>query len=173
MPEEKKLSLYQEQKAIKPLIEDIIPEYLNGDAKSRALNFAAYMRENKMKPMWGGVVNSWKAVYKSKPICVIQMRKNHWKDKYSWVLILNLKHMNEYEETIMNEDLQYTIWDNLFYCGGCHIPPCNKKNFIILDKEVQGICGGTYLFVRFGDPDEATINSIKRLLELEQQAREN
>jgi len=52
MPEQKPLTLAQQQAKDKPLIEDLIPVYLDGDATNRAMDFAAYMRKNKMKPVW-------------------------------------------------------------------------------------------------------------------------
>jgi len=40
MPEPNSVSLYQQQKTVKPLIEDSIPEYLDGDMKKLALDLS-------------------------------------------------------------------------------------------------------------------------------------
>ena len=51
MSEKKIISLpYKEQKAIKPKIEDLIPNHLDGDMKESALDFIAFLRKNKMAP---------------------------------------------------------------------------------------------------------------------------
>ena len=50
MSEQDTNSLYQEQKKIKPEIEKIILELLDGDVKKAAFDFVAHLRENKMSP---------------------------------------------------------------------------------------------------------------------------
>ena len=47
MSEQKKVIRYTEQNKIKPMIEDVIPDFLDGDNKKIALEFIAYLRENK------------------------------------------------------------------------------------------------------------------------------
>ena len=193
MPEEKKLSLYQQQKAIKPLIEDIIPEYLDGDMRDLALDFVAHMRSNKMKPAWI-LTNQWKAIYKGKNLCRISLSTwwNPPKKDTKWVVTAYLMHLNDYEETVIRENLQHFLWDNVFYC--VHKPteslppvearnhaltlPCNiwncapGKSITVCGKEMTNICrNGNRQYFWFRNPDKAAIDAIKRLLELEQQAR--
>jgi len=96
MPEQKELSLYQQQKAAKPMIEDVIPDYLDGEMRKAALDFVAHMRANKMKPVWY-TANSWKAIYKSKCICVIKLRNDDWKNaEHSWSVHPYLNYMSRY-----------------------------------------------------------------------------
>ena len=182
MPEQKNVSLYQQQKAIKPLIEDIIPEFLDGDMRKSALDFVAHLRANKMKPVWC-LTNQWNANYKGKTICKIHLRNGGggWsnierRDRDYWIIQLYRSHMHEYEETIMNDGLQNIIWDNIVYCRSCkpkgesRVGCAPGVNIKLLGKEIKGVCGCNWTTWIF-DPDEATVNGIKRLLELEQKAR--
>ena len=173
----------------KPPIEDIIEIYHEGDMKKSALSFALYLRENKMKPVCSGVVNTWKSMYKGKKICDVhlQARKSrcHWCDKNfweesepigSWRITPNLIHMDKCAEQIITEGLQTLIWDNAYYCIKC-FPTRNcaiqgGMTKVILGKEIKGHCVGRPTIPTFTDPDKDTIGKIKRLLELEQRARE-
>lgn len=173
------------QREIKPKIEDVIPYLLDGEMKNVAIVFAARLRENKMAPRWSGVHNTWTANFKSKIICKIMLINDNWKEvspynKHSWVVIPYLNHLNEYDENIKNEGLQYVVWDNIcFYCS----TPCRStigdkrtcfpgRNPIILGKEFKRVCASRPL-VHLWDPDETAINGIMRLLELEKQTRMN
>ena len=148
----------------------MIPQYLEGDMKKVALNFVAFMRANKMQPVWQST-NTWKANYKGKCICYVRLKTaGKISDRCSWSIQPYTNHMPEYEETIINEKLQNTVWDNLNYCYGCHSAPCRQKEITIFEKQAKCICNGTFATLFF-DPDEVIINVIKKLLELEQQAR--
>ena len=80
----------------------------------------------------------------------------------------------------MNELLQKIILDGMIFCNGCPPNDGGKRarnrpciggiNATILGKECKGICANVRL-TRVSDPDETEIKTIKRLLELEKQAR--
>ena len=63
MPEDKKLSLYNQQKLTKPVIEDAICEYLSGETRRNALAFAAWLRANGTPPKWFRMIG-WTVTYK-------------------------------------------------------------------------------------------------------------
>jgi len=174
---------YNEQKEIKPLIEDVIPECLDGDMKKNALDFVAYLRANKMKPVHDRI-NTWKATCKGKVIFYINLRQTEthqnnrtpfWDGKY-WNMRIYLDHMNLYEKQIIDEGMQNLIWDNLNYCKKCvgadgvNKPKLCTKTITVLGKEINNF--GCWPLICAHNPDEATINGIKRLLELEKRARE-
>ena len=52
------MSGYQEQKADKPNIEDVIQAILKDDRKQAAWDFVAFVKSLKMKPQWAST-NSW------------------------------------------------------------------------------------------------------------------
>jgi len=194
MSDQKPASLYQQQKATKPLIESVIPEYLDGDTRELALDFVAHMRANKMKPTWT-LTNQWKITYKTKNLCRITLT-NWWnppKADTRWVVTAYLMHLKEYEETVVNENLQRFLWDNVFYC--VHKPadslppaelrnyaltlPCNiwncapGKDITVCGKELTNICrNGNRQYFWFRNPDKESIDAIKRLLDLEKTARD-
>ena len=56
----------------KPKLEQLIPEYLDGDMRKTALDFVAYMRGNKMSPSYRPSLR-YKCTYKGKGICTISL----------------------------------------------------------------------------------------------------
>jgi len=185
MTDEKYVYLLHEQKIIKPKIEDVIPYVLDGDMRNIALDFCAYLRANNMKLVWANE-NGWRATYNGKIICSIRLATDSWKkskhlkDMYgnhSWNVTPYIeRNLNKYEHIIMNEGLQNFIWDNVHKCMFCRTPCHGKmppyRDKVVLGKKIEKICHGRELTWVF-DPDEAAIDCIKRLLELEKQARDN
>ena len=160
-----------EQKLTKPMIEDIIPVYLDGERKKIALNLAEFMRANKMNPGWYGQ-NRWKASNKGNGICFLVLESAPYEYKLPLTLRvrLDLTHMKKYEESIMSEGLQKIIWDSICRCGNCS--GCAPgRDATILGKELKGLCRGLCVF-KFNNPDEIMVNAMKRLLELEKNAKD-
>jgi len=193
MPEEKKLTTLQRQKAARPLVEDSIRELLDGETRQTALDFAAWMRENRMKPSWY-LINKWKASYKSKTICNLHISwygKNGFHRGYydssggsvAWYINPCLSHMDMYNEQIKSEGLADFIRDNAFSCVysgkspspgvGCSPgKPCAPgRGVTILDREIENNCCGHFTMLVW-NPDQTAVNKVKRLLELEQAARD-
>jgi hypothetical protein len=184
MPEEKKLTFAQQQARDKPLIEDVIPEHLDGDAQSRALAFAAYLRENKMKPAWAAT-NAWKCVFKGKRICALRVAvsgERAYSGPPALVVGPAIWHIDMYEETVFREGLQNIVWDNLIHCQRCYLcngssqklkaaglPPVHVGDCVVLGKEIKNLCNARP-FVEIYAPDDAAIDGVTRLLELEKQA---
>ena len=157
------------------MIENVIPEILDGERKKTALDFVAYMRGNKLKPVWT-LTNTWKAMYKGKNLYHILLRNDEWKEteqrwgKNAWLVKLYIFHTDKYYDQIMSEELQNFIWDNIKYCTNCGGKCTPGHDAVILGKQIKGQCN-VYPLVWAFDPNEAAIESIKRLLELEMQAR--
>jgi len=172
------------EKKVKPLIEDVIPEYLDGDIKTSALDFVAYLRENKMKPVWA-VQNGWKATYKGKVIYYIRLPlyQSHFNYKResdktdwtkSWTFTPYLHNINKYEDKIDNEEMQERILSCLWYANpncdrGC---PCTNRR-VLFGKEIHLCNGNSYggCATWFTNPNEAETEWIKKLIEWEKQAR--
>jgi len=165
---------YKEQKAAKPKPEDIIPDcaWLDGDMKKNALGFVAWLRVNKMSPTWAST-NSWKCSYKGKAICYIKLLcvDRNINNRYSWIIETYFSNGSKYRELLESEGLLKHISNNVWYCHGCHIKPgqqCNRKNVMILGKEVKGVCGNNYL-TTFCDSDEAAVNGVKKIIDFRRQ----
>ena len=110
---------HDEQKKIRPKIEDIIPQYLDGDEKKSALEFIAYLRANKMSPGWAGFTNAWKATNKGGTICYMKLGAGSGASNIKnnkWVVAPFLENLSKYEDNIINENLQPLLWENVFYC---------------------------------------------------------
>jgi len=181
----------------KPKLEELIPRCLDGDMKETALNFVAYMRENKMAPAHRPSLR-YKCSFKVSGICTISLPRefgnpNPYSDnefaqpwmtdadmKKSWVVIPQLDHFSEYENEI-TEEIKQIIWDekNMYVCNGCWKSNVNfpaprdscgpRPPRAILGKEFINLCGRAFFW--FFNPSEAEISCIKTLLELEQRAR--
>jgi len=194
MAEQKKVSLYQEQKKAKPLIEDIIPIWFDGELENLATNFVAHLRAKKMNPTWF-LANQWKVAAKGKILCRISLN-TFWSPKREdtkWVVTAYLQNLKEYEDDIINENLQHFLWDNVLYCvykPSNSLPseearsypgqvPCNNygncnpgKNITVCGNELTNICcndNRQYFWIR--NPDQATLEGVIKLLELEKEAR--
>ena len=172
------------QREIKPKIEDLLPHYLDGETFEAASDFARYMQTNKMTLRWAGIHNAWKAAYKGKPILYIRLNcKYRNEDKYAkWVITPYLINLKKYEDEITKEGLRDFVLNGFWRCqvfaygvpcgNGC-APGTDKT---ILGKELKNLCHGNFYsgrnWVWFYDPDEMAINCIKKLLDLEKQARD-
>ena len=162
------------QKATKPKIEDVIPEILKDNVKETALGFVAHLRENKMSPGWAGYHNAWDAKCKGKTICKVRLGAEYKETvniNGNWNVTLYLKNTKKYENTIFEENLQNYIWDNVDFCRSCGTCAPEEKNVIFLGKEIKGVCRHCYNQIRFRNPNVSDMDKLKRLLELERQAR--
>jgi hypothetical protein len=190
MADSQNLSLYQQQKLTKPLVESVIPDILDGEARENALDFVAHLRKNKIKPAWV-LSNQWKAMFKGRCICKIVMRQDCWKNDDYFIVAAWLENINQYEHKIISEGLEQLVWDNVYYC--VHKPagspagnkiqhaltyPCNiwgcapGKDITLCGKELTNICrNGNRQHFWFHNPDKATLDGIKKLLQFEQEVR--
>ena len=170
------ITLLSVQKIVKPKIENVIPEILKNNAKKTALDFVAYLRENKMNPAWT-LHNAWKVTNKGNVLCYIRLGWGFWRSRDSengkWEVTPYLNHISEYENNITNEGLQNIVLNNLCFCKSCGNNCSGSIDKTILG-EIKNLCDGitTNRFpLPVANPDEADIGNIKRLLELEKQAR--
>lgn len=129
-----------EQYKNRPRIEDFISESeFDDDIKSLILDFASYLRANKMPPQWAAV-NSWKFLYKRERIGYIRLINGSWffdyiipkKEKAQELYKTDLTIDEKFEEYAASENLREHIWNNVKYCTNCisagHCSPKNKKN---------------------------------------------
>ena len=168
----------KEQEKIKPSIRDIVIHCFDGDIMNTALSFIEHL-ENKNIPIKWGALNSWSAMYKKTCLCEIKLDF----DAQAWTISPYLTNLTEYEETVTSENMQHIIIDNMFICtlypnrvyNGLGCNPSKKcpggTDTTILRKDIKGKCRHRpYPFIN--NPNAATLNNIKRLLELERKARD-
>jgi len=152
-----------EQKKAKPTPEELIPDFIADDHKRKAaLDLVAFLRASRMNPGWYGV-DRWKASNKGTGICFLLLEKDFLRVR------LDLVHIKDYEDPIMSAGLQNLVWDHISHCVSCS--GCAPgRDMTILGNEFKSLCKGSHLHIR--NPDQTTVKGIKRLLELEKQARD-
>jgi len=147
-------------------------------AKEAVQDMLSFLGENKMRPVEASY-QTWRANHKGE-ICVVQL--SFPGEGACWTVAVRLNHIHEYMDTVEGEELDTVILDNIVYCvfgknqpgTGCNpSKPCilgeSRK---VLGKEIDGICvSSTDKFTRIWNPSEEAIRKIKRLLKLEQAAR--
>jgi len=169
MPEEK-VSLAKEQIKTKPKIEDVMNENLDGDILKNALDFVAYLRENKLNPRWTAK-NAWWVDYKGKHLFSIRVGPKepvtwgyglesrswqiaHW-DIGNWFL----NNPEKYKELTDCDTFKKFIWSSLHPCKRCMCcaPGHNGTYF---GKKFESVCGP-----RVFNPDAEALEHTKKLLE--------
>jgi len=157
MSEEVKLTFLQQQKLIKPTPEDAIPELRGGDIGKNALDFAAWLRENKLPPRWAGIY-AWKVYYKSQYICYINFS---YPAKGSWEVKPNRLFFYEYGKYITDDELRKFVLD-IVQRPGCNRDCGRKRNVEFLGQKFDEVCS-CWPF-RAKNPDGAALENLKRLV---------
>ena len=176
MSEQKDITLLKVQRELKPKIEDMIHTCLDGDAKEIALEFAEHMQAIKIPLKWASVHNAWRALHKGKAICYVKFpRGGNDKERAGgkWAIIPHTDNLKSYANIILNEGVQHIFWDNAFHCMFCRTPCYGSSpgmDKLVLGKEMKSICYNRQL-IWANDPSKADVEIIKRILQLEQQAR--
>ena len=152
------------EKTVKPEIEDVIGDVLTGGTLKNALNFIAYLRENKINPQWSAT-NVWKISYKTFSVCFIRLygaADYHSLKPNSWHII---PFIGEYEDSSLSDELKEIVWANKHTCSSCGkcALPINK----VFGKEYDYACEKSILFT---NPDAKTIECVKKLIELRRDA---
>jgi hypothetical protein len=135
------MSVAKQQKSAKPTPEEIINAELNGDMKQNALNFTAFMTENKMTLRYASL-NSWKAMYKGRTICYFRVNYTPIVSD-GWIVQFNhltQKWFTDYDEHLTNAGLKDFVIANVFprRCLGRN---CNaKKKMTILGRTFNEVC---------------------------------
>jgi len=149
------------QKIHKPKIENVIPVLLEGKKQKAALNFADFMRENKLTPKWASY-NSWKATYKGKSVCYINLyeKEDCWAIRFSQ--FTRDKWFVNYDSYIINAGLEDFILKNI------NKPLCPQKSCwtnrgrTILGQSFRAVCNCWPLWLKDFDVDD--LENAKRFV---------
>jgi hypothetical protein len=183
-------SIVQRQARTKPKIEEMITEYLDGEAEQSMLKFLEICKANGIKNPWSAT-NIWYLKLNKQTIGMIYIgrkpcadvkkgiQKNVWYTcVYSAPNIihegLNKAGISEQEK----EDITYVIHRNLAKCVNDKKRCAPLKALTILGKEFTesdnlcSSCGGTNYSILFVNPDDRTLYWINKALELEKKTRE-
>ena len=147
-------------KNVKPQIEDIAGEVLSGDALKNALDFVAYLRENKLNPIWSAT-NVWKVSSKTFNVCFIRLHgaaPYHGLAEGEWNIS---PFIGEYEASLLSDENKEIAWANKKDCPSCG--QCALKLDTVFGKKYDYVCEGA---IRFRNPDTDAIECAKRIVEL-------
>ncbi len=149
-------SLYKKQKAIRPKLEDVLNQYLDGEIRQNALNFVAWLRANKMPPQWGSA-NSWSVSYKKIRVCYIKLENESW-----YICPSQYRNGNEYfNDFISNNNLKELVWASLKPCQNCL--SCSPGiNLTVSGREFNNICG--WYSIRFCDLGAEELEDVKEVI---------
>ena len=163
-------SLFKKQKNVRPKIEDVLTNVLEGDVLKNAQDFLAYIKENKMTPSWASA-NSWKVSYKGKGVCYIRLPGTAWYalDAGYWHLSVFAQYDKHLCEFILGEsEAVKALVDNHVAnsepCGGC-MPGVDRK---LACKEFKSIASCTSINMK--NPDDNFLAFAKRLVALRRDA---
>lgn len=141
---------------MKPQIEEIVPELLDGELRETALGFVAYLRAKKHTPQYSST-NSWKISYQGKCVCYIKM--SHKMIRNIWRVAF---YLDEYDHEF-SEGFNKTVQDNLKPCEACLMACPKGLKLTVLGKEFSGIC--RHFPVQFENPNDLTLEYVKELIE--------
>lgn len=156
------MSTYQQQKQHHPPIEALIEEHLSGSRREQALQFVAFMRENRMSPQWGSS-NSYNFSSKGRRVCILKLLGDGWQ------LWLNTQYNEDFNRcfALESEETRKFLLGTLVYCYGCG--SCKPGiNIDILGYPVKGGCLNPV--IRLENPDEGKLALAYKLALLRQQA---
>ena len=168
MPKET-ISLAREQQKTKPKIEDVISRQLEGSRQQNALDFVAYLRENKLNPAWAAT-NAWWVNYKGKRLVSIRVRGIHTDgmplmyglDPGSWHIGHWLQGFDFPDS--LHDALKQFIWANMQPCKHCmSCAPGHSGEFF--GRKFETVC-----YFRIENPDAEGLAFTKNLLECKKSA---
>lgn len=162
------------EKLAKPKLEDVVCDVLINDAQRNALDFAAFLRANKLSPRWASA-NSWVISHKNQRVCYIRLSGTahyHNLESGSWhISHVNYGHTNlinhdEDEQYISDELLGEIALQNVKYCAKCY--NCKPGNAVtILDKLFDEVC---HSWLLMKNPDANTLSCAKKIVAMRKRA---
>jgi len=136
-----------------PEIEDVIPEFLDGELKERALGFVGYLAANQLTPQQWFSRNFWRVSCGKNYLCGIVVEKNRWRFWF-W--------KGEYSG-LHGENFVQQIHDHVRPCISCGSECPKGIDTIVFGKEFANTC---FQFpVQFENPDSNALEHIKELIE--------
>ena len=146
-------------KNAKPQIEDVARQVLSGDTLKNALDFIAFLRENKLNPAWAAT-NSWKVSSKTFTVCFIRM---HGSAEYNglgpgeWFIT---PFIGEYDTTALPDADKEIAWANKRTCSSCG--QCALKLDTVFGEKYDYACEAA---ICFRNPDEMAVGCAKKIVE--------
>ena len=142
-------------------IEDEIYKILDGELQENALKFAAYLNENQLIPQRWFSLGFWRVPYEQHYLCGIHIKKDNWRFWF-W----SGDYSGEFDEKFLE-----TVLDHVRPCITCTTDCQFGKDTTIFGKEFINTC--IQFPIQFENPDDSTLECIKKLLEYWKKAAPN
>jgi len=155
-------------KTAKPKVEDVINEVLTGDVCEKALDFVAFLRENKLMTPWSAT-NSWKIRFKGKDVGFMStygtaayrgLAENSWQICFTAHKFANDDAVYG-EQCTLNESQKNMVWSMLRNCQK-HPYLCNPgKSMTVFGKKLDNVCHQWLFLV---NPDAEALDCVKKMI---------
>ena len=144
-------------------IEDYIDENLIDEAKTVALEFVTFLRNNNIEfykdngPCWKDKIYYW---LKYDENCVAFIVINDLDEPENlWTVWSDDSAV--FKNDIIDEEINNIAWNHVDFCGHCGSCSGGKKK-IIFGKEFDGVCGCTF---RVDNPKRSDLPFLKKMIE--------
>ena len=148
-------------------IEKAIKRNLRGENLKHALDFAAFLRANKMSFVReGGYWKDklyWSVKSKNEYMCFILIGVEHPGEVPDrWIVWADNSGSKCFEDVPLDERLKEIAWANVDICGGCgHCAGGTRK--VLFGKGFDNVC---LTPMRFLNPDAGTLAFMKKMVEI-------
>ena len=133
-----------------------INDVLTGDTLKNALDFAAFLSANEM------IVNGAEVSHDDMVVCYMHI-DGKAELPGPWTIWTDGDYSSEPEDFTVDEHLKEIARANVNKCADCGAGCSPGKCKVIFGKEIDNVCGAS---MAFNNPDTATLECVKRLLEM-------
>ena len=142
----------------KPLIEEIAPDYVDGDVLDNLLDFVAWMRANRMTPTFAN--KSKEGINYTSHVCYVKLFHGEWA---IWISGKHRKHKRAFiDDFLACEELKEVVGANLARCCDCG-HGCPPYTVTVCGTKHENVC--CCCTVRFYNPNAETLKIVKRVIE--------
>ena len=160
------------EKTGKPKIDEVVGNILCETNLENALDLISFIKENKISLRWSST-NCWQLYYKSKRIGLIRMTEKAYPmyalGENSWSFVP--WGLDDILDAVVadTDKTKEIIWNNVRQCSSCcGCGPGHER--IFLGKKFEKACHSGIFMI---NPDKATIDCIKRMLEIKKRQLSN
>lgn len=159
-----------------PPFEEAVRFYMEDETdKKRALDFAAWLRKNKLSPSTGTNGYNWYVNFKYVDYNICKDGK-HYRGTYHgcYIKLFNdtwhiLPSKDILEQLLLRDELKEIIWNSIFPCYGCNYGCFKHTHNTEYKKEIfgreftgKGIC--LHNPICLSNPDDKTLDVLKEVL---------
>ncbi len=146
----------RQNKAAKPLVEDVLRAAPDRGKAASALDFVSFLRGLHMSPQWASE-NSWAASCKGKRVCYIKVTSGG-----GWYIRPAVQYDELLRAFCQAEGLTGIMLENVHRCTGCG--KCAPgKTAVFFGQTLEHVCCSPIDF-EFHDPDDITLDCARKII---------